>query len=145
MVAPASSAISSLWNDAEAPKDPVEELVYASRLLGSDLRITNFGGGNTSVKTFETDPLTGSQVRVLWVKGSGGDLGSSTRSNYASLYQDRVLELEDKVRKEGLHEDEVVALYNHCTFNLNPTACSIDPPLDKAADYTAFAGKPHPA
>jgi rhamnulose-1-phosphate aldolase/alcohol dehydrogenase len=129
MSATAANGIPNLWNPSEAPSDPLEELVYASRLLGSDLRITNFGGGNTSVKAEERDPLTGAKVEVLWVKGSGGDLGSSTRANYASLYLDRVLALEGKVRDEGLHEDDVVDLYRHCTFNLNPTACSIDTPL----------------
>jgi rhamnose utilization protein RhaD (predicted bifunctional aldolase and dehydrogenase) len=129
MIAAPSSAIVSLWKDSEAPSDPIEELVYASRLLGSDLRVTNFGGGNTSVKVRQKDPLTGSEVDVMWVKGSGGDLGSSTKANYASLYLDKVLALEGKVEREGLHEDEVIALYNHCVFDLNPTACSIDTPL----------------
>lgn len=139
MIAPPSSTIPNLWNDADAPADGVDELVYVSRLLGSDLRITNFGGGNTSSKLKQTDPLTGDEVEVLWVKGSGGDLGSSTRANYASLYQSRVLALEDKVRREGLHEDQVVPLYNHCTFNLNPTACSIDTPLHAFVPFAAVS------
>lgn len=139
MVATSSSAIPSLWKDSDAPKDPVEELVYASRLLGSDLRITNFGGGNTSAKIRQVDPLTGEEVEVLWVKGSGGDLGSSTRANYASLYQAKVLSLEAKFRNEGLHEDDVVPLYNHCTFNLNSTACSIDTPLHAFVPFPAVS------
>lgn len=121
--------LSSLWDEAYAATlDPVAELVYRSNLLGSDPRITNFGGGNTSSKIMETDPLTGEQVEVLWVKGSGGDLGTMKRAGLASLYQDRILSLEARY-KAGLHEDEIVPLYSHCTFGLNPTACSIDTPL----------------
>lgn len=121
--------LSSLWDEAHAATlDPVAELVYRSNLLGSDPRITNFGGGNTSAKVMETDPLTGEQVEVLWVKGSGGDLGTMKRAGLASLYQDRILSLEARY-KAGLHEDEIVPLYSHCTFGLNPTACSIDTPL----------------
>ena len=119
----------SLWDEAYAATlDPVALLVYRSNLLGSDPRITNFGGGNTSAKITETDPLTGEPVEVMWVKGSGGDLGTMKRSGLASLYQDRILSLEERFHG-GLHEDEIVPLYNHCTFNLNPTACSIDTPL----------------
>lgn len=119
----------SLWDEAYASTlDPVGQLVYRSNLLGSDPRITNFGGGNTSAKVTETDPLTGEAVEVLWVKGSGGDLGTMKRSGLASLYQDRVTGLEARYQA-GTHEDDIVALYAHCTFNLNPTACSIDTPL----------------
>jgi len=121
--------LSSLWDEAYAATlDPVAELVYRSNLLGSDPRITNFGGGNTSAKIMETDPLTGEQVEVLWVKGSGGDLGTMKRAGLASLYQERILSLETRYNS-GLHEDEIVPLYSHCTFGLNPTACSIDTPL----------------
>ncbi|HVL39645.1 MAG TPA: bifunctional rhamnulose-1-phosphate aldolase/short-chain dehydrogenase [Fimbriimonadaceae bacterium] len=117
----------------------VDLLVYASNLLGSDPRITNFGGGNTSSKVLMTDPLTGQEVEVLWVKGSGGDLGTATRSNFASLYLDKVLGLEQKVQAEGLHEDEVVPLYSYCTFGRNPTACSIDTPLHAFVPARAVA------
>jgi rhamnulose-1-phosphate aldolase/alcohol dehydrogenase len=139
MVSETASAVPNLWNDSEAPLDPVERLVYASRLLGSDLRVTNFGGGNTSVKTRQADPLTGEEVEVLWVKGSGGDLGSATRGNFASLYLDRVLGLERKAEEEGLHEDDVVPLYSHCVFGLNPTACSIDTPLHAFVPFRAVS------
>lgn len=129
--------VPNLWNAARAAAlDEVDRLVYRSNLLGSDPRITNFGGGNTSAKVTMADPLTGEDVRVLWVKGSGGDLGTMKRTGLASLYLDRVLGLEAKYRT-GTHEDDVVALYNHCTFNLNPTACSIDTPLH------AFIPKAH--
>jgi rhamnulose-1-phosphate aldolase/alcohol dehydrogenase len=124
-----SGKLASLWNEREAERlDEVDLLVYRSNLLGSDPRITNFGGGNTSAKTEERDPLTGENVRVLWVKGSGGDLGTMKRSGLASLYLERVLGLEERFRA-GLHEDEIVPLYPHCTFGLNPTASSIDTPL----------------
>lgn len=132
--------IESAWDSAKAAAmNPVEQLVYASNLLGSDPRITNFGGGNTSAKLTATDPLTGEPVRVMWVKGSGGDLGSAKMQNFASLYLDRVLKLEDKQRAEGLPEDAIVALYNHCTFNLNPTACSIDTPLHAFVPFDAVS------
>jgi short-subunit dehydrogenase len=104
-------------------------LVYASNLLGSDPRITNFGGGNTSLKASAIDPLTGDATEVLWVKGSGGDLGSAKRAGFASLYQAKFLGLEKRYRDAGLHEDEMVPLYSQCTFNLNPAAPSIDTPL----------------
>lgn len=121
--------IQSQWDSAKAASlDEVGLLVYRSNLLGSDPRITNFGGGNTSAKVRETDPLTGEDVEVLWVKGSGGDLGSMKRAGLASLYLDKVLSLDAKY-VAGTHEDDIVALYSHCTFNLNPTACSIDTPL----------------
>lgn len=129
--------VPNLWNAAHAAAmDEIDRLVYRSNLLGADPRITNFGGGNTSAKVTMADPLTGEDVRVLWVKGSGGDLGTMKRTGLASLYLDRVLGLEAKYRT-GTHEDDVVALYNHCTFNLNPTACSIDTPLH------AFIPKAH--
>ena len=121
--------VPSRWNSSEAPTDAVDLLVYASNLLGSDPRITNFGGGNTSSKTFMPDPLTGDNVEVLWVKGSGGDLGSAARSGFASLYQDNVLGLEARYRATSMPEDQVVPLYPQCTFNLNPAAPSIDTPL----------------
>jgi rhamnulose-1-phosphate aldolase/alcohol dehydrogenase len=128
--------VKDLWNDADAAKlDPAGRLVYRSNLLGSDLRITNTGGGNTSSKTTETDPLTKKPVQVLWVKGSGGDLRTSTRENFSSLYQERLLALQEiyaAVPGKGVKtqaEDDMVAMFQHCTFNLNPRAPSIDTPL----------------
>ena len=103
-------------------------MVYRSNLLGSDRRITNFGGGNTSAKIEERDPLTGQSHVVLWVKGSGGDLGSASLEGFASLYLDKLRALTSRYR--GLeHEDEMPGQFPHCTFNLNPRASSIDTPL----------------
>ncbi len=124
------------WDDAKAAAlDPVGRLVYRSNLLGGDQRITNTGGGNTSAKIRERDPLTGQPVEVLWVKGSGGDLRTSTRENFSSLYQDKLLALQplyaarpDKGLKAPA-EDDMVGMYAHSTFNLNPRASSIDTPL----------------
>ena len=129
--------VSNLWNDAEAAKlDPVGRLVYRSNILGADQRITNTGGGNTSSKLAETDPLTGQKVEVLWVKGSGGDLRTSTNENFSSLYQDKlIVAAESSTRRAPERgpktpaEDDMVAMYTHCTFNLNPRASSIDTPL----------------
>jgi len=118
-----------LWNDAYAAKlDEPGLLLYRSNLLGSDLRITNFGGGNTSAKIDRVDPLTGQTVKVLWVKGSGADIGSMKLDGFSTLYFDKLLSLK-KVYRGLAHEDEMVALFNHCTFNLNPRATSIDTPL----------------
>jgi rhamnose utilization protein RhaD (predicted bifunctional aldolase and dehydrogenase)/NAD(P)-dependent dehydrogenase (short-subunit alcohol dehydrogenase family) len=117
------------WDDAVASKlDPPELLRYRSNLLGSDLRLTNFGGGNTSSKLDEVDPLDGETKTVLWVKGSGGDLGSIKRSGFATLYLDKVLAL-TKSYKGVEREDEIVAMYSLCTFGNNPVAASIDTPL----------------
>ena len=117
------------WDPAIADKlDEPELLRYRSNLLGSDLRITNFAGGNTSSKISDTDPLTGEQVEVLWVKGSGGDLGSIKRSGLATLYQEKLLALE-RIYKGVDFEDDMVAMYRICTFRDNPVAASIDTPL----------------
>lgn len=124
------------WDDAKAASlDPVGRLIYRSNLLGSDQRITNTGGGNTSSKLTEKDPLSGESVPVLWVKGSGGDLRTSTRENFSSLYQNKLLALQkiyaarpDKGLKSPA-EDDMVGMYTHTTFNLNPRASSIDTPL----------------
>ena len=117
------------WDDAIASTlDEPELLRYRSNLLGSDLRITNFAGGNTSSKLIETDPLSGESVEVLWVKGSGGDLGSIKRSGFATLYQDKVIALERSYRGVQ-YEDEIVALYPLAAFRANPVAASIDTPL----------------
>jgi rhamnulose-1-phosphate aldolase/alcohol dehydrogenase len=128
--------VTNLWNDADAAKlAGVDRLVYRSNKLGSDQRITNTGGGNTSSKLAEKDPLTGEALEVLWVKGSGGDLRTSTRENFSSLHQSKLLGLQksyaahsDKGLKSQA-EDDMVAAYNHTTFNLNPRATSIDTPL----------------
>ncbi|MHA4871623.1 bifunctional rhamnulose-1-phosphate aldolase/short-chain dehydrogenase [Duganella sp. PWIR1] len=121
--------IASLWDDAAAASmSEPELLLYRSNLLGSDLRITNFGGGNTSAKVMMDDPLTGAKVEVLWVKGSGGDLGSIKIDGFSTLYMEKLNALKGRYR--GLaHEDEMVAYLPHCTFNLNPRAASIDTPL----------------
>ena len=117
------------WDPAVAATlDEPELLRYRSNLLGSDLRITNFAGGNTSSKVMETDPLTGEQVEVIWVKGSGGDLGSIKRTGFATLYQEKLLALERGYRGVDF-EDEMVAMYRLCTFGDNPVAASIDTPL----------------
>ena len=124
------------WDDAHAATlDAVDRLVYRSNILGADQRVTNTGGGNTSSKIIEKDPLTGQDVEVLWVKGSGGDLRTSKRENFSSLYQDKLVGLQapyaaraDKGLKSQA-EDEMVAMYFHTTFNLNPRPSSIDTPL----------------
>jgi rhamnose utilization protein RhaD (predicted bifunctional aldolase and dehydrogenase)/NAD(P)-dependent dehydrogenase (short-subunit alcohol dehydrogenase family) len=117
------------WDESVAAKmDEPERLRYRSNLLGSDLRITNFGGGNTSSKVVEKDPLSGADTKVLWVKGSGGDLGSITRKGFATLYMDKLLSLE-KIYRGVEFEDEIVDLYPLCTFGNNPVAASIDTSL----------------
>jgi len=133
---PSYQFVNYQWDDAKAASlDPVARLVYRSNLLGSDQRITNTGGGNTSSKLSERDPLTGQPVEVLWVKGSGGDLRTSTRENFSSLYQSKLIGLQSlyAVRADkGLKapaEDDMVGMYTHATFNLNPRASSIDTPL----------------
>ena len=131
-----------LWDDAKATAlDPVERLIYRSNLLGSDQRVTNTGGGNTSSKLQQTDPLTGEKVEVLWVKGSGGDLRTSKKENFSSLYMrglERLRSLYEASPNRGLKtdvEDSMVAAYPHCTFNLNPRAASIDTPLHGFVPY----------
>ena len=117
------------WDEGVASKlDEPELLRYRSNLLGSDLRITNFGGGNTSSKIEEIDPLDGEKKTVLWVKGSGGDLGSIKRSGFATLYMDKLLSLE-KSYKGVEREDEIAGMYPLCTFGNNPVAASIDTTL----------------
>jgi rhamnulose-1-phosphate aldolase/alcohol dehydrogenase len=125
----AAKPLSNLWDDAHAAGlDEPGQLLYRSNLLGADLRITNFGGGNTSAKIEAADPLSRKSVAVLWVKGSGGDLGSMKRDGFATLYLDKLESLKGLYRGPA-HEDEMVALFDHCTFNLNPRASSIDTPL----------------
>jgi rhamnulose-1-phosphate aldolase/alcohol dehydrogenase len=119
----------SRWSkDEAAAKSDAELLLYRSNLLGSDLTVTNFGGGNTSAKIDGIDPLTGEAVTVLWVKGSGGDLGSMKLDGFSTLYQDRLLGLE-RLYRGVAHEDDMVSCLPHCTFNLNARAASIDTPL----------------
>ncbi|WP_282030154.1 bifunctional aldolase/short-chain dehydrogenase [Winogradskyella eximia] len=120
-----------LWDDTKVEKiknDEVALFLYRSNILGRDLRITNYGGGNTSCKTIEKDPLTNKDVEVMWVKGSGGDIGTLTRSGIAGLYTDRLRDLK-KVYRGVAYEDEMVALFNHCIFDLDSKAPSIDTPL----------------
>ncbi|MXV17889.1 bifunctional aldolase/short-chain dehydrogenase [Hufsiella ginkgonis] len=123
--------VSYLWDEAEAAKlagDEVALLIYRSNLLGADLRLTNYGGGNTSCKAMAKDPLTGQETEVMWVKGSGGDLGTLKKSGLAALYVDRLRSLKNIYR--GIeHEDEMVELFNHCIYDLDSKAPSIDTPL----------------
>jgi rhamnulose-1-phosphate aldolase/alcohol dehydrogenase len=130
-VAPqASLEVENRWDDSHAAGlSPAELLLYRSNLLGSDKRVTNFGGGNTSAKIREKDPLTGEDVDVLWVKGSGGDLGTMKLDGFSTLYMSKFRALE-KFYKAGTDNDAImVPLYSHCAFNLNPRAASIDTPL----------------
>lgn len=124
------------WDDEVASKlDPVERLVYRSNILGQDQRITNTGGGNTSSKLEMQEPLSNEAAEILWVKGSGGDLRTSKKENFASLYQDDLIALQkiyNAAEKKGVKseiEDKMVAMYPHTTYNLNPRASSIDTPL----------------
>jgi rhamnose utilization protein RhaD (predicted bifunctional aldolase and dehydrogenase) len=123
--------VSYLWDETKAAElagDEVGLLIYRSNLLGADLRLTNYGGGNTSCKTIEKDPLTGKDTEVMWVKGSGGDIGTLTKSGLAGLYVDRLRSLQHVYRGIA-HEDEMVELFNHCIFDLKSKAPSIDTPL----------------
>ncbi|ETZ20675.1 bifunctional rhamnulose-1-phosphate aldolase/short-chain dehydrogenase [Pedobacter sp. V48] len=123
--------VSYLWDDAKAAElagDEVALLIYRSNLLGADLRLTNYGGGNTSCKAIAKHPLTGQDTEVMWVKGSGGDLGTLKQSGLAALYVDSLRNLKNIYR--GLaHEDEMVELFNHCIYDLKSKAPSIDTPL----------------
>lgn len=123
--------VTHLWNESEALAlggNEVDLLIYRSNILGADLRITNFGGGNTSVKTMEKDPLTGDVKEVMWVKGSGGDIGTLTRKGLAALFVDKLHQL--KKRYRGMqYEDEMVGLFYHCLYDVDSKAPSIDTPL----------------
>lgn len=134
--------VNYLWDDSHANTlDEVDRLVYRSNILGDDQRITNTGGGNTSSKIMQTDPLTGEEVDVMYVKGSGGDLRTAKRANFASLYMDKVMQLQEvynRAEVKGVKteiEDAMVAMYPHCVFNLNPRASSIDTPLHAFIPY----------
>ncbi|MEM9399369.1 MAG: bifunctional rhamnulose-1-phosphate aldolase/short-chain dehydrogenase [Verrucomicrobiota bacterium] len=128
--------VNDLWDDDLANQlNDVQRLVYRSNILGKDQRITNTGGGNTSAKLDEVDPLTGESVEVLWVKGSGGDLRTAKSANFSSLYQEKLKSLQqiyDQTEPKGVKtaiEDKMVGMYAHCTYNLNPRPSSIDTPL----------------
>ncbi|MBY2929657.1 bifunctional rhamnulose-1-phosphate aldolase/short-chain dehydrogenase [Sphingomonadales bacterium 56] len=134
---------SSRWDDGVAATlSPAELLLYRSNLLGSDLTVTNFGGGNTSAKIVETDPLTGEKVEVLWVKGSGGDIGSMKLDGFSTLYQEKLLGLEKHYGGPD-DDDKMVGYLPHCTFNLNPRAASIDTPLHSLLPF-AHVDHVHP-
>src|SRR5687767_8999320 len=123
--------VSYLWDEKKASElkgDEVALLIYRSNLLGADLRLTNYGGGNTSCKVSSKDPLTGEQTEVMWIKGSGGDLGTLKKSGLAALYVDRLNSLK-KIYRGVAHEDEMVELFNHCIYDLSSKAPSIDTPL----------------
>jgi rhamnulose-1-phosphate aldolase/alcohol dehydrogenase len=129
-------SVKYLWQDAAADQlSGVDRLVYRSNKLGEDLTLTNTGGGNTSSKLMETDPLTGESVEVLWLKGSGGDLRTAQRDGFASLYLDKVRAMKSFYLSDPNRgpktpiEDVMYPMYSHCVFNLNPRACSIDTPL----------------
>ncbi|WP_454796782.1 bifunctional rhamnulose-1-phosphate aldolase/short-chain dehydrogenase [Novosphingobium lindaniclasticum] len=134
---------SSRWDDSlAATLSPEQLLLYRSNLLGSDLTVTNFGGGNTSAKLAEVDPLTGETVEVLWVKGSGGDIGSMKLDGFATLYQDKLLGLEAHYAGPE-DDDKMVGYLPHCTFNLNARAASIDTPLHSLLPF-AHVDHVHP-
>lgn len=131
-----------LWRDDEADQlSGVDRLVYRSNKLGEDLTLTNTGGGNTSAKLTETDPLTEQPVEVLWLKGSGGDLRTAKRDGFASLYLDKVRAMKARYLDDAERgpktpiEDVMYPMYSHCVFNLNPRACSIDTPLHTFVPY----------
>ena len=123
--------VNYLWDEKKAKEfgdDQVALFLYRSNLLGADLRITNFGGGNTSCKTIKKDPITNEAVEVMWIKGSGGDIGTLKRDGLAGLYVQRLHNLKKAYR--GLeHEDEMVVLFNHCIYDLDSKTPSIDTPL----------------
>src|SRR6185436_18215439 len=125
-----------LWQDEVAQElSGVDRLVYRSNKLGEDLTLTNTGGGNTSSKLIEHDPLTNESVQVLWLKGSGGDLRTAKRDGFASLYLEKVKAMRPMYENDPANgpkseiEDAMYPMYSHCVFNLNPRACSIDTPL----------------
>ena len=123
--------VNYLWDDKKAKllgDDQISLFLYRSNILGEDLRITNYGGGNTSCKTIEKDPITNQDVEVMWIKGSGGDIGTLKRDGIAGLYNQRLHDLK-KVYRGLEYEDEMVALFNHCIYDLDSRTPSIDTPL----------------
>ena len=140
---PSRNLIPKRWDDKRAATlSEADLLVYRSNLLGCDKRVTNYGGGNTSAKLLEIDPLSGEKVEVLWVKGSGGDLGSIKRDGFATLYMDGLNAMK-RLYRGVEHEDAMVELLPHATFNLNPRAASIDTPLHAFLPY-AHVDHVHP-
>jgi len=142
--------VENKWDEAKVKgMNGLERLVYRSNILGSDSYINNTGGGNTSSKIMENDPITGEKANVLWVKGSGGDLRTAEKKNFASLYQDKLLQLQEiyaDMDNTGLKtpaEDSMTQMYPHCTYNLNPRAPSIDTPLHSFIPYK-FVDHTHP-
>jgi rhamnulose-1-phosphate aldolase/alcohol dehydrogenase len=130
-----SRLLPNRWDETHASKlGPAELLLYRSNLLGADKRVTNFGGGNTSGKLTQPDPLTGKPTPVLWVKGSGGDVGTMKLDGFATLYLDKLLSLVPRYRGPE-DEDQMVGLYAHCAFNLNSRAASIDTPLHALVNH----------
>src|SRR5215831_687398 len=136
------SHVKYLWRDEEANKlQGLDRLVYRSNKLGADLTLTNTGGGNTSSKLNERDPLTGEAVEVLWIKGSGGDLRTAKANGFASLYLNKIRTMKPLYLNDPEHgpktevEDRMYQMYSHCVFNLNPRACSIDTPLHTFVPY----------
>ena len=131
-----------LWQDEVADQlRGLDRLAYRSNKLGEDLTLTNTGGGNTSSKLLERDPLTGQEVEVLWVKGSGGDLRTAKRDGFASFYLDKIramkpiyLNHSERGPKTEI-EDAMYPMYSHCVYNLNPRAGSIDTPLHTLVPY----------
>src|SRR5215831_2077700 len=120
------SHVKHLWRDEEVQDlNGLERLVYRSNKLGEDLTLTNTGGGNTSSKLTERDPLTGEDVEVLWIKASGGDLRTAKADGFASLYLDKVREMKRLYLSSSGHgpktevEDSMYPMYSHCVFNLN--------------------------
>ena len=131
--------VSYLWDEQKAKAlagDEVGLLVYRSNLLGADLRLTNYGGGNTSCKVASIDPLTKKSVEVMWVKGSGGDLGTMKKEGLAALYLDRLHDLQN-IYKGLAYEDEIVGLYNHCIYDFDSKAPR--PPRQNRARYSPCA------
>jgi len=127
--------VENRWDETKTESMSESELLlYRSNLLGSDLRVTNYGGGNTSAKIEMKDPLTGEKVEILWVKGSGGDLGSMNLDGFATLYRNKLFSLK-KIYEKVKNEDEMVKYYPHCTYNLNPRPASIDTPLHAFIPY----------
>ena len=138
----ALSFVKYLWQDEVASQlSGLDRLVYRSNKLGEDLTLTNTGGGNTSSKLLEKDPLTGEQVEVLWVKGSGGDLRTAKRDGFASFYLDKIRAMKPIYLSHPANgpkteiEDAMYPMYSHCVFNLNPRAGSIDTPLHTLVPY----------
>ena len=132
--------VSYFWDEQKAANlagDEVALLIYRSNLLGADLRLTNYGGGNTSCKTMAADPISGSPAEVMWIKGSGGDLGTLKRKDLAALYLDRLLNLKN-VYKGISDEDRMVGLFNYCLFDLDSKSPSIDTAIARFSSIQTY-------